>query len=113
MNNRNVIACKLFFVNNIRKYVMHYVDRWRGKIGREKRMMKFADSLERKLRICIESDTFNRLFRCYYHGLNEELSSKLSKFADELDSASNDFNSFSTDTDVKIADMRKKSETNK
>lgn len=71
MANRNVTACKLFFTNSIRKYVMSYVNRWRAKIDREKRVMRLADSLERKLRIGIEYHTFQKLVSYHYHSLNE------------------------------------------
>lgn len=45
MSDRNIIACKLFFTRSIRNYVMHYVDRWRSKLNREKRVLNFASAL--------------------------------------------------------------------
>ena len=112
MKERNIIACKLFFTRHIRDYVMSYVDRWRAKIAREKRLMKFADALERKLRTNLAEHSFKQMVRSHYFRLNDELNIKLSKFTSELDSVTNEFNSFAGDADNKIAAMKKESETN-
>ncbi len=66
MKNRVVAACKIFFTKSIKNYVGHYIHRWRNKLNKEKRVLRFADTFELKFRTKFVKEAFRTFVFNHY-----------------------------------------------